>query len=198
MSSTNVESEVYYPNRPGCVTAYAVLLWLGGGFLLLGSLSLFFDPAESPLAGIFAGLFALFSIITGVGLWRMQKWGWWLVVITQSLGVVAALFSLISGLLLNGIVTGAVSGGILYWFVNNRQLFLSPFTQHTSVGAEGEPVVGGAPVAKSNNTIVIVVGIVLAVFLVPVCIIAILTLLGPEIGNVFSRIVNELSATPVP
>jgi hypothetical protein len=198
MSSTNVESEVYYPDRPGCVTAYAVLLWLGGGLMALGSLIAFINPMEGPIVGIVVGIFALLPIMTGVGLWRMHKWGWWLVVVTQSLGVAGALFNLLSGLLLEAIVTGAISGGILYWFINNRQLFLGPFTQHTNVGVESEPVVGGAPASKNNNTTVIVVGIVLAVFLVPVCLIAFLTLLGPEIGDVFSRIVNELSATPVP
>ncbi len=150
------------------------------------------------MAGVFVGLFALIPIITGVGLWRMQKWGWWLVVVTQSLGVLAALFSLISGLLLNAIVAGAVSGGILYWFVSSRQLFLGPFMHLPGGGAEGEPVAGSTPASKNNNTTVIVVGIVLAVFLVPVCIIAVLTLLGPQIGDVFSRIVDGLSATPVP
>lgn len=194
MSSPNVEGEVYYSDRPGCVTAYAVLLWLGGGLLALGSLISFIDPTEGPGVGIVVGMFALLPIMTGVGLWRMQKWGWWLVVITQSLAVVVALFSLLSGLLLNAIVTGAISGGILYWFINNRQIFLGPFMPHPGVGPEGEPVVGGVPTSKSNNTTVIVVGIVLAVFLVPVCIIATLTLLGPQIGDVFSQIVNELSA----
>jgi ribosomal protein L40E len=198
MSSTYDEGTVYYPDRPGCVTAYAVLLWLGGSFLLLSALISFFDPVEGPFVSVFVGLFALVPIITGVGLWRMQKWGWWLVVVVQSLGVVAALFSLISGLLLNAIVTGVVSGGILYWFINNRQLFLGPFTHHAGVGSEGKPVVGGAPASKGSNTTIIVVGIVLAVFLVPVCIIATLTLLGPNIGDVFSRIVDGLAATPTP
>jgi hypothetical protein len=198
MSSTNDEGAVYYPDRPGCVTAYAVLLWLGGSFLLLPALIQFFVPTGDPSIGVFLGLLAVVQIIAGVGLWRMQKWGWWLVVVTQSLGVVAALFSLISGLLLNTIVTGVVSGGILYWFIENRQMFLGPFTQQTGVGPEGEPMVGGAPTSKSNNTTVIVVGIIATVFLVPVCIIAVLSLLGPEIGDVFSRIVDGLAATPTP
>ena len=198
MSSTNDEGAVYYPDRPGCVTVYAVLLWLGGGFLVLGALIEFIDPSEGPLVGVLVGLFALVPIVTGVGLWRMQKWGWWLVVVTQSLGVVAGFLNLVSGLLLNGIVTGVVSGGILYWFINNRQPFLGPFPHHAAVNAVGEPVAGGAPPSKGNNTTIIVVGIVVAVVLVPVCIIATLTSLGPGVGDVFSRIVNDLSVTPVP
>ena len=200
MSSKNVDGEVYYPDRPGCVTAYAVLLWLGGGLLLLSAWISFFDPSGDSIAGVFVGLFALIPIIAGVGLWRMQKWGWWLVVITQSLAVVVALFNLLSGLLLQAVVTGAVSGGILYWFINNRQLFLGPFTHNAgvAVNVEGEPVADGTPPAKGNNTTIIVVGIVVAVVLVPVCIIATLTLLGPDVGDVFSRIVDGLAATPTP
>jgi len=198
MSSTNDDGAVYYPDRPGCVTVYAVLLWLGGGFLVLGSLIEFIAPSEGPLVGVLVGLFALVPLVTGVGLWRMQKWGWWLVVVTQSLGVVAGFLNLVSGLLLNGIVTGVVSGGILYWFINNRQPFFGPFTHHAAVNAAGEPVAGGAPPSKGNNTTIVVVGIVVAVVLVPVCIIATLTLLGPGVGDVFSRIVNDLSVTPVP
>ena len=194
MSSAEGEGGAYYyADRPGCVTAYAVLLWLGGGLLVLVALIAFVAPTEEPGVGVVVGLFALLPIITGVGVWRMQKWGWWLVVITQSLGVVAGFLNFVSGLLLSGIVTGIVSGGILYWFINNRQLFFGPFTHHAGVNAAGEPVVGGAPASKGNNTTIIVVGLVLAVFLVPVCIITFLTLFGPNINNVFSQIVNELS-----
>ena len=40
-----------------------------------------------------------------------------------------------------------------------------------------------------------VVGLVVFIFCVlPICVIAILTLLGPQIGNVFSKITNGLSA----
>ena len=38
----------------------------------------------------------------------------------------------------------------------------------------------------------------LALILVPVAVIAILLLLGPVIGNVFSNIVGEMALTPVP
>lgn len=197
MPATNVEGEVYYPGRPGCVTAYAVLLCLGGGLYALGSLISFVNPTEGPGVGVVAGLFALLLIMTGVGLWRMQKWGWWLVVITQSLAVVVALFNLLSGLLLEAIVAGAVSGGILYWFIDNRSLFLGPFTHHTD--ASVRPEREGASASKSGNSAIIIIGVILVVFfLVPVCMITVLTLLGPGINDVFSQIVNELSATPVP
>ncbi len=43
--------------------------------------------------------------------------------------------------------------------------------------------------------IVIIVAVVL-LCLLPICVIAILTLLGPSIGNVFSNIIEEIEATP--
>lgn len=203
MSATSTEDVIYYPDRPGCVTAYAVLLWLGSASLLLGSLSSFSDPTLGPAAAVCPGLFALGLIAIGFGLWRMQKWGWWLVVIIQSLGVAAALLNLVSGLFLTegsggtlilyGVVAGAVSGGILYWFINNRHEFAPAYTYQTNIGLDGESVAGRVPTSNKNTT-TIIVGVVLAVFLVPVCLIAILTLLGPQVGDVFSRIVNELSA----
>jgi len=128
----------------------------------------------------------------------MQAWGWWLVVIFQSLGLLAALLSLIDGGILYALVSGGVSGGILYWFITNRYLFLEVCSDRTSVGPDGEPVAERALTAKNKSATIIIVGVVLAVFLVPVCIIVMLTLLGPDIGDLFSQIVNELSATPVP
>jgi hypothetical protein len=48
----------------------------------------------------------------------------------------------------------------------------------------------------SNNTRIIVIVLVILGLccLIPVCVIALLTLLGPQIGDVFSDIVDELEA----
>ncbi len=45
---------------------------------------------------------------------------------------------------------------------------------------------------------VAIVGVIAVVCLIPIMTIAILTLLGPQIGNVFSRITAGLEATPLP
>ena len=195
MKSETSEKVVFYPDRPGCITAYAVLLWLGGGLLVLSTLSLFSESSTG--SAIFSGLFAIFLIAIGIGLWQMQSWGWWLVVIVQSLSVLAALLSLIGGAVLYGLASGSISGGILYWFFTNRQLFIGTSSQVASIDPNGEPI----PAQASASKTVVIVGIILAVFLVPVCIIAalsLLALLGPQIGDVFSRITSGLAATPMP
>lgn len=198
MSDNSTENMVYAHERPGCITAYAVLLWLGGGLFILSSFSLLSDPSFGPLGAAISGLFAILLIGIGIGLWRMQSWGWWLVVILQSLGLLTAFFSLIGGVILNGLVSGLVSGGILYWFITNRRLFLEAHTYRPGVGSDGKPVNDLTQTSKNNNTTFIIVGVILAVFLVPVCIIAILALLGPQIGDVFSRITSGLAETPMP
>jgi hypothetical protein len=204
MSSISTKNNVYYPDRPGCVTAYAVLLWLWSGFLALSTLSFFSDPALGPVAAVCPGLFTIVLLASGIGLWRMQPWGWWPVVIIQSIGVVGAVLNLFTGLsqadgagggsILGAIVAGAISGGILYWFIKNRDLFSGSYIYSINNGSDGEPVAGQRSASNNNTTTIIVVGTILAVFLVPVIIIAVLTLLGPQIGEVFSQIVNELSA----
>ena len=197
MSANSTETPISH-DRPGCVSAYAVLLWLGGGLLVLSVFSMFSDPSFGPTSAVGSGLIALILIAIGAGLWQMQAWGWWLVVIIQSLGVLAALLSLIGGGGFYGLVSGGISGGILYWFLSNRHLFLDALTYRTSTGPDGKPITERISTPKSNTSTAVIVGVVLAVFLVPICIIATLTLLGPQIGNVFSRIVDGLSATPMP
>ncbi len=54
--------------------------------------------------------------------------------------------------------------------------------------------------SKPNNTLIIVIILVLAVVvvccLIPFCVIAILALLGPQIGNVFSQVTRDLQMIP--
>ena len=198
-------------NRPGCVTAYAILLWIGGALYALGALCVGFsgvmgaasygsasDRASTGAAsmGILLviaaciGLFALVPIITGVGLWKMKNWAWWLVVIFQSLGLAGALLSLCANVLvfasasgrqsssavvglLGALIGGAISGGIVYWFITNRALF------------NGGQVTGGG---GTGMVIAIVLAVVGVVVVIPIVVIVILALLGPAIGNVFSNI----------
>jgi hypothetical protein len=145
------------------------------------------------------------QIVTGIGLWRMAKWGWWIVVILQTLGVAGAVLNVIAVLFVPGaahagsplvfVITGLVSGGILYWFFTNRHLFNGTPAYRTVIGPDGtavsEPVVSSG---NSNITAVIIIGVVLVFFILPVVAIAVLTLLGPQIGNVFSGITNNLAA----
>ena len=193
--------------RPGCVTAYAILTWLGAAVYLIAAFVVGMSLASEVVAAgviilICGWLLAAIPIATGVGLWQMKKWGWGLVILSQGLGVIGALFYMLAAFLAASVrealplvcggMTGLlINGGILYWFITNRHLFDQPTTV---LGPEGTLVQKSA-----DNTMVIIViaGVAIVLCLIPIFIIAILTLLGPQIGEVFSNIVNELG-TPMP
>jgi hypothetical protein len=127
--------------RPGCVTAYAVLLWIGAALVGLGG----------PIVGITAasemGEYALLTLcITAVaigaaalnvtigwGLWRLKNWARILVIVFQSLGVLSSLASLCLVLgdsgtaeptsICSTILGLAVNGYIIYWFASNSEYF---------------------------------------------------------------------------
>jgi hypothetical protein len=99
-------------------------------------------------------------------------------------------FSGYSGL--GGSLFGLILGGvIIYWFIINRRLFGIGVTNYETVeGPDGELI--RQPVAASGaggQIAWVILGIVLVAFVVPICTIVILALLGPAIGNVFSNIV---------
>ena len=193
----------YSPDRPGCVTAYAVLIWLGGALFAISTVSFI---SEGNPAAICGGVFVILAAIIGYGLWQMREWSWWLVIILQSLSLAGSLFMMFVVLtspfasegILGPLASAVVSGVILYWFATNRSHFAGEPVYRTVVGPDGETVREQVQPSGSNKTVIIVVGVVLLVVVVPVVIIAILTLLWPEIGNVFSRIVEGLESTPAP
>jgi hypothetical protein len=205
-------------DRPGCITAYAILLWLGGGlYVLLALLNGVFglsDP-ETAVYGLVTavciGLFAAIPIITGIGIWKMKMWGWWIVVILNSLGVAFGLLYLLIGviaaietldavaLIIGALIGLAINGGILYWFLKNRALFGNKQTGQTAMGPNGELIEKPTGQSGTNATVIaVVIGVVAIFCMIPVVTIALLTLLGPQIGNVFSRITAGLGTTPVP
>jgi hypothetical protein len=49
LSTTN-ELKVYTPDRPGCVTAYAILLWLGSALWALAAFSIMSNPIVYKLS----------------------------------------------------------------------------------------------------------------------------------------------------
>ena len=187
--------------RPGCITAYAVLLWLAGGMYLLGAgaVGIIFlsEGVETAVVGLFSslclGFVAALPIISGIGLWRMRKWGWWMIVVLQGISLVVTAFNMCAVfatpsveeaiIALAGVLIGAaINGGILYWFIKNRDLFdnNAPYAQ------------SGSGKTGTTDMVPIIIGIVAMCVIIPIVVIAILTLLGPQIGNVFSDIVTGL------
>jgi len=202
-------------DRPGCVTAYAVLLWIAGGLYVIGAVCVGlsgFGLTEGSLGifeiclGLLFVLLAAVPIATGLGIWQMRKWGWALVIVIQSLGIILSLVQLVVFTLAGpgdnlslyaGTIVGlAVSSYIVYWFVTHREMFNGATTYSTAIGIDGAPVPG--PVEKKGTdtatTLAILGGLALVLVLVCLVVIAILALLGPQIGNVFSQITYSLEA----
>lgn len=196
--------------RPGCVTVYAVLLWLLGGLYLVGSLLVILASLlDSDFVLFFLALFGLLlaaiPIVIALGLWKMKAWAWYVVVIVQSIGILGGLLSLGTTLLgaaasegggylafpiVGNLIGLFISGVILYWFITNRKAFGIGAPSYRLVeGPDGEMI--QQPVAASGTGGIgwIILGIAAVFFLVPVCVIIVLALLGPAIGNVFSNIV---------
>jgi len=212
-------SENYNPSveRPGCVTAYAVLVWLGAAVYLCGALFLALTSFSDPdfiLFGLILALiisaFAIIPIALGIGLWKMTMWGWWLVVVSNGFGVLGGLLNLLGGVLLfaqdtgafsvlcGAVISLAINGTILYWFITNRSMFGS-YTTKTVMGPDGEMVKERVRTSEFDvASAVAIVGMIAIFCLIPIVTIAILTLLGPQIGNVFSRITVGLESTPLP
>ena len=186
-------SQKYPLERPGCVTVYALLNGLGGLIFLCAApvAGLLLVEDYGPVAlvlSLFAAALALLPLAMSVGLWRMRRWGWILVVITNGTSILTSLLAFFAGLLggatdlivqnLLGIV---LNGFILYWFIANRGLF--------GIGSKR------AGASGRDNWMVILATIgggVLILALFCVVAIALLTLLGPQIGNVFSQITSGL------
>jgi len=205
--------------RPGCITLYAILLALGGIANIAASALVgygFFVEPDLVTTGVILALcmfaWSLIPFAMAVGLWRMRMWAWWLVVIFQVLGIAmtcltsllifpvltvepsvgigaAELASLVIGILLGLLVNGVV----LYWFLTNRDRFRRPVVVHVDGRAVEEP--------GSSNTVVIVaatvIGVLVILCVVSAAVIAVLTLLGPQIGTTFSEITRGLM-TPAP
>ena len=110
------------PSRPIGVAILAILtilfgiIGLVGGLLVLlgGALLATIAPEFGSLFLIIGGLLALFSllaIVSGIGLWRLRPWAWWLTVIV---GVLSIVFNIGSFAVFPG---GGFPYGIVLWLI---------------------------------------------------------------------------------
>lgn len=106
--------------RPGCLSAYAVLQMLGAGLFLWFGIAML---AESDLGtGLFGLVLATFQGALAIGLWRLRTWTWWVTVIMVSLGALGSLVSVAAGQFLR-LAALPVQGYVLYWFGTHKHLF---------------------------------------------------------------------------
>jgi len=89
----------------------AVILLLGG---LVGALT-FFGIGGSLAAG-YGAVFAVLYLIYAFGMWRMERWAWFL-------GMILWGFSLVSSLLSLSLLKCIIPAIILYYLWVNQKLF---------------------------------------------------------------------------
>ena len=195
--------------RPGCITALAILYWVSGAFYVIGGIAtgvlLMVDGGETAVWGLVSmfciGLFAFLPIGFGIGLWQMKKWAWWIMMVVEGIslfGVVANLcliavaqdltYAIIT--LVTSLFNGVIHGGIFYWFYTNQGLF------EPSYFRDKEGKVYTRPVKGTDNGVaiaILVAGLGL-LCVIPIIVIAVLTLMGPQIGDVFSQIIIDLES----
>lgn len=129
--------------RPGCVTAYVVLLSIGAGLTVLGTIvvGIGMMAESSEYAG--GGVFLIgAAIVAGVlyfllarGLWLLRNWARIIVIVMQSLGILGNLLSMLGALgsseymsnsasAICGSLGGLALGGyVLYWFASHGEYF---------------------------------------------------------------------------
>jgi hypothetical protein len=129
-------------DRPGCVTAYAILLGVTGGIVgiggLFGGCSLIGDSRNGDgalglLIIVCGGGAAILNFLLAKGLWDLKNWARITLIVLQSLGILGNLIRMCgflsdpsnySGIEMFGAIIGtAISGYIIYWFADNSGYF---------------------------------------------------------------------------
>jgi hypothetical protein len=91
---------------------YIVRTVTGGS--LPGSLS--YLPGLISLASILVIPIGILGIVEAYGLWKGKRWGWWLVTILLSIGLVFGLISLVFGYI-SSIVSVIIDAIIVYYMI---------------------------------------------------------------------------------
>jgi hypothetical protein len=109
-------------DRPGCVTAYAILAFIVAGIIGVAAIVLGatreIDPGLVPVFFIIGGL----QLTIAIGLWKLKNWARILIIIGSGISalsnIIAVLFGDFSALV--GLV---VAGIFIYWFSTNGYYF---------------------------------------------------------------------------
>jgi hypothetical protein len=124
--------------RPGCLTAYALLLGLvailhSAGVIFYVIVAVIFqDTADLPVGGLALQLAVAFvEVLIAWGVWRLRSWARTAVLVLQSLGIVAILLGVgaslegpDAALTLGAVLIGVgISGYIIYWFASRGEYF---------------------------------------------------------------------------
>jgi hypothetical protein len=117
-------------DRPGCVTAYAILMGIAAGILgilgLVGGL-----VGGEVVLGLFVGVMSVLYFFLARGLWQLKNWARILLIVLHGLSIVSGLVRMGIGLsdadpsvTICGAAIGlAISGYIIYWFASHGEYF---------------------------------------------------------------------------
>jgi hypothetical protein len=118
--------------RPGCITAYVILMGIGMVFILIALITIAFRPAVLATVDVSAFDFLyiipilIVSVITAIGLWQLKNWARILVIASQGISIIGEVLTLMSGeysLTCTGLTGIVISGFIIYWFWANGKYF---------------------------------------------------------------------------
>jgi hypothetical protein len=112
----------YARDRPGCVTAYAILLWVGAAFMVVAAVFGWNSGTDLVLVSILLIFLAIYNSIMAIGLWRLRNWGRIMAIVLFGLGIVVNLLTLFTRNF-QSIIGLAVGSLFLYWFITNGDVF---------------------------------------------------------------------------
>jgi uncharacterized membrane protein (DUF2068 family) len=124
--------------RPGCVTAFALLMGFAAAFYAVTSvLNVLATPGDSGMlvGAAVAVAYAILYLVIAVGLWRMQNWARIAAIVLQGIGMLVLVGLITSGMPLPAIVGLLVGAYSIYWFVTNGRLFKAPSAPQAQVPA---------------------------------------------------------------
>ena len=121
------EAQADQRQRPGCITAFVILLMAGVCLSVLQQgLSLALAPYvdEGNYIGIGVALaLAILIIAVAIGLWRLMNWARIAIIVLLSLNMLLLAAFVFSGFLV-ALIGLLVDGYIIYWFATNKQHFV--------------------------------------------------------------------------
>ncbi|MCB0013062.1 MAG: hypothetical protein KDE34_14215 [Anaerolineales bacterium] len=201
--------EIVLPKRPGCLTILAILYFVSAACYLLNGALVAAGFVESPYEtfgrfsaieiGLLIATSALIPLAIAYGLWKLQVWAWWIVVVTSSFSVLSLVLTIVGTLYIDptqlsgepGFVTFVnsfkviiitivamilvINGGILGWFLQNKFLFVGHYYRYPGLEPAAAP---RAAKVSSNKDLVLTMGalavILILVFLIGATLIAFL------------------------
>ncbi len=125
-ASADKETQAGQRQRPGCVTAFAILVVIGAIFSALGGIiTVVLGPAGdvgNRIGAVTALALAGVYIAVVAGLWQLKSWARVATIVLLSLNMLVGVALLAGGFFL-AVIALLVNGYCLYWFITNKQVF---------------------------------------------------------------------------